>query len=66
MTETKKILLNCGEEIRWPKGLCLKTTVRSCFIIPGGIFQNGIPFKAILEISDDETLIYGDKPTSGR
>jgi len=46
--------LQPGEVYRWHKGTCLQATETSSFIIPGAVFENGIPMGETLELSDDE------------
>ena len=56
-----------GEVYRWHKGTCLQATETSSFIIPGAVFENGIPMGETLELSDDEAEIVAlEEPSDDR
>ena len=57
--------LDSGEEYLWHKGVILKTTEKSGFIIPGRIVEGlsyNVSIGDLISISDDETVIFPTSP----
>lgn len=54
----KEILtLDSGEIYRWHKGVTLKATEKSAFIIPRAICDNGKTFGEMIELSDETEIV---------
>ena len=57
--------LDSGEVYLWHKGVILKTSEKSGFIIPGRIVEglsDNIRISDLISISDDETIIFPTSP----
>jgi hypothetical protein len=54
----KEILtLDSGEIYRWYKGMTLKATEKSAFIIPRAICDNGKTLSEMIELSDETEIV---------
>tara|TARA_B100000809_G_C15088072_1_gene512167 strand:+ start:133 stop:528 length:396 start_codon:yes stop_codon:yes gene_type:complete len=64
-SEFESFDLDSGEEYLWHKGVILKTSEKSGFIIPGRIVEglgDNISIGDLIEISDEETIIFPTSP----
>jgi hypothetical protein len=57
MINKRLITIEPNTEFRWNKGLCIQAIETSYFLIPGGIFQEGVPINSIIQVSDKEANI---------
>jgi hypothetical protein len=60
--KTETLTLDSGEIYRWYKGITLKATEKSAFIIPKAICENGKTLGEMIELSDEtEVVIMQDR-----
>ena len=53
----EKIVIETKAVFKWTKGLRLQATEKSAFYVPGAIFQKGIAFGEIMELSSNQAEI---------